>query len=77
MHPLARPLLPCTQVRSLLLDYFRGQQVESINLKGLDRAIFVSYLPDSKRVLFRQYHIKHKKSGGWRVGRMDQLRAGG
>lgn len=52
------------QVRSLLLDYFRGQQIESINLKGLDRCILVTYLPgDQKQVLFRQYSVKYKKSG--------------
>ncbi len=39
-------------------------QVETINLKGLDRVVFVSYLPgDAKRVLFRQYSVKYKKSG--------------
>lgn len=58
------------QVKSLLLDYFRGRQVESINLKGLDRVIFVTQHPDSKLVLFRQYNVRYKKSGT-RVPRME------
>lgn len=33
------------QVRSLLLDYFRGRQIEHVNLKGLDRVIFVTHAP--------------------------------
>lgn len=58
------------QVRSLFLDFFRGMQVDNINLKGLDRVIFMTHLPSqpgapglSKRVLFRQYAVKYKKSG--------------
>lgn len=51
------------QVKSLLLDFFRGRQVESINLKGLDRVIFVTQHPESKLVLFRQYSVRYKKSG--------------
>eukprot|EP00889_Picochlorum_renovo_P004398 jgi/Picre1/31428/NNA_006780.t1 len=33
------------QAKSLLLDFFRGRQIEQINLKGLDRVIFVSHTP--------------------------------
>ncbi|KAL4529969.1 hypothetical protein Ndes2437B_g08502 [Nannochloris sp. 'desiccata'] len=33
------------QTRSLLLDYFRGRQIEHLNLKGLDRVIFVTHAP--------------------------------
>jgi ribosome production factor 2 len=33
------------QTRSLLLDYFRGRQIDHINLKGLDRVIFVTHAP--------------------------------
>lgn len=51
------------QVKSLMLDYFRGRQVESINLKGLDRVIFVTQHPETKHVLFRQYTVRYKKSG--------------
>lgn len=57
------------QVRSLLLDFFRGRQVDNINLKGLDRVIFVTHapldpsLPDKRTILFRQYAPRYKKSG--------------
>lgn len=33
------------QTRTLLLDYFRGRQIEHLNLKGLDRVIFVTHAP--------------------------------
>lgn len=64
------------QVRSLLLDYFRGRQIEHVNLKGLDRVVFVTHAPltssssgsgnESEQhpvVYFRQYSVKLKKSG--------------
>lgn len=38
-------------------------QVESINLKGLDRVIFVTQHPQSKQLLLRQYSVALKKSG--------------
>ncbi|GAB4822405.1 hypothetical protein N2152v2_009451 [Parachlorella kessleri] len=63
------------QVRLLLLDFFRGRQVPTINLKGLDRVVFVTYLPDTKRVLFRQYNVKYKKSGT-RVPRVELAEMG-
>jgi ribosome production factor 2 len=59
------------QVRSLFLDFFRGIQVDNINLKGLDRLIFMTHLPCgqpgapglSHKLLFRQYAVRFKKSG--------------
>lgn len=63
------------QARSLLLDFFRGRQVDQVNLKGLDRVIFVTHAPKedgyipgavpqpSCTILFRQYAVKYKKSG--------------
>lgn len=64
------------QAKSIFLDFFRGRQIEHINLKGLDRVIFVSYvLPTvpnggthatndtTPTIIFRQYAIKYKKSG--------------
>jgi ribosome production factor 2 len=39
----SNPIL--NQTRSLLLDYFRGRQIEHLNLKGLDRVIFVTHAP--------------------------------
>lgn len=60
------------QSKSMLLDFFRGREIEHINLKGLDRVIFVSYTPpapgrsdsiSTPLILFRQYAVKYKKSG--------------
>ncbi|KAG1660889.1 hypothetical protein FOA52_015931 [Chlamydomonas sp. UWO 241] len=50
------------QLRSTLLDYFRGEQVSQINLAGFDRVIVVTALSETS-VLLRQYVIKMKKSG--------------
>ncbi|GAX75461.1 hypothetical protein CEUSTIGMA_g2904.t1 [Chlamydomonas eustigma] len=50
------------QLKSTLLDYFRGEQVGSINLAGLDRVVMATALTDTL-VLLRQYTIKLKKSG--------------
>jgi ribosome production factor 2 len=33
------------QIRSLMLDFFRGRQVDAVNLAGLDRVVFVTYEP--------------------------------
>ena len=61
------------QIRSLFLDYFRGQQIQNLNLKGLDRVIFVTHAPinngsaggvaSTPVIYFRQYSVKLKKSG--------------
>lgn len=60
----------CIQSKSMLLDFFRGREIEHINLKGLDRVIFISHktpgASDSDsgpRILFRQYAVRYKKSG--------------
>eukprot|EP00898_Chlorokybus_atmophyticus_P003689 jgi/Chlat1/4320/Chrsp29S08899 len=50
------------QLKSLLLDMFRGLVVDAVNLKGLDRAIVCTAVPGG-RVLFRHCRIKLKKSG--------------
>jgi hypothetical protein len=42
-------------------------QVETVNLKGLDRVIFVTQQPESKLLLFRQYTVRYKKSGEQRA----------
>eukprot|EP00878_Enallax_costatus_P022497 GHUV01023868.1.p1 GENE.GHUV01023868.1~~GHUV01023868.1.p1 ORF type:complete len:167 (+),score=70.20 GHUV01023868.1:1370-1870(+) len=48
----------------MLLDIFRGQQVESINLAGLDRVLVAYAAGTSERsLLLRQYRIAFKKSG--------------
>ena len=70
------------QLKSVLLDSFRGRVVESINLKGVDRVIMCTPAPSSgqgegakKRVLLRHYAIKLKKSGT-RVPRVELLDIG-
>lgn len=50
------------QARSLLLDFFRGRQVQSVNLGGLDCVVFVTHR-GSDTLLLRQYRIRLKKSG--------------
>lgn len=54
--------------KNILADVFRGRVVDRINLKGIDRAIVCTALPNpsapsSPVVMFRQYVIKYKKSG--------------
>ncbi|MEW5301825.1 MAG: hypothetical protein WDW38_008456 [Sanguina aurantia] len=51
------------QAKSVLLDFFRGEAVESVNLAGLDRVMVAAALGDN-RLLLRQYAIKFRKSGG-------------
>lgn len=47
--------------KSLILDFFRGRQIEAINLKGLDHVMFVA--ASGTKLLMRQYSIAFKKSG--------------
>ena len=53
------------QLKSVLLDYFRGEQVTGINLAGIDRVIVATAVDEEgpNAVLLRQYTIKLKKSG--------------
>lgn len=51
-----------TMARSMLLDLFRGVQVNGINLGGLDRVMFATHVGDDLLVV-RQYQIKLKRSG--------------
>eukprot|EP00873_Tetraselmis_striata_P021920 jgi/Tetstr1/442184/TSEL_030335.t1 len=60
-------------VKSLLLDTFRGIEVDNINLKGLDSVIFVTVA--GGRVLFRNYAVGMRKSGS-RVPRVELTPAG-
>ena len=64
----ARLALVCADMRCRprRLCVWLGAQVESINLKGLDRVIFVTQHPESKLVLLRQYAVRYKKSGACR-----------
>eukprot|EP01112_Ceratiomyxa_fruticulosa_P004024 TRINITY_DN1436_c0_g1_i1.p1 TRINITY_DN1436_c0_g1~~TRINITY_DN1436_c0_g1_i1.p1 ORF type:complete len:326 (+),score=58.36 TRINITY_DN1436_c0_g1_i1:213-1190(+) len=49
------------QLQNLLLDFFRGELVESINLAGLDHIIVCSSVDE--KIYFRRYAINLKKSG--------------
>ncbi|KAF8067235.1 choline monooxygenase [Scenedesmus sp. PABB004] len=50
--------------KSMLLDMFRGQQVESVNLAGLDRVVVAYAAGGGERgLLLRQYRLAYKKSG--------------
>eukprot|EP00193_Tetraselmis_chui_P009408 CAMPEP_0177768912 /NCGR_PEP_ID=MMETSP0491_2-20121128/9999_1 /TAXON_ID=63592 /ORGANISM="Tetraselmis chuii, Strain PLY429" /LENGTH=322 /DNA_ID=CAMNT_0019285801 /DNA_START=188 /DNA_END=1156 /DNA_ORIENTATION=+ len=60
-------------VKSVLLDVFRGIEVNNINLKGLDSVIFVAAA--SGRILFRVYAVGLKKSGT-RVPKVELTQAG-
>jgi len=48
-------------LKSLLLDFFRGEQLDQINLAGVDRVIAITARAD--KVYFRHYAILLKKSG--------------
>eukprot|EP01023_Acetabularia_acetabulum_P035848 TRINITY_DN3384_c0_g1_i4.p1 TRINITY_DN3384_c0_g1~~TRINITY_DN3384_c0_g1_i4.p1 ORF type:complete len:323 (+),score=51.04 TRINITY_DN3384_c0_g1_i4:68-1036(+) len=48
--------------REILLDTFRGEEVKTINLVGIDRVI-VATATENRQILFRQYSIGLKKSG--------------
>eukprot|EP00270_Netrium_digitus_P016299 TRINITY_DN5830_c0_g2_i1.p1 TRINITY_DN5830_c0_g2~~TRINITY_DN5830_c0_g2_i1.p1 ORF type:complete len:333 (-),score=89.96 TRINITY_DN5830_c0_g2_i1:93-1091(-) len=61
------------QVKSLLLDYFRGQVVTTINLAGLDR-VFVCVACGDK-VFVRHCAIRLKKSGT-KIPRVELIEAG-
>jgi len=49
------------RICNLLLDFFRGLQVESVNLAGLDHVIVCSSVKE--QIFFRRYAISLKKSG--------------
>ncbi|KAG2498091.1 hypothetical protein HYH03_003849 [Edaphochlamys debaryana] len=63
-----------TLAKSLLLDLFRGEQVDKINLAGLDRVVMAVALDDA-RVQLRQFAIRFKKSGG-RIPRTELAEMG-
>lgn len=49
------------QLRSLLLDFFRGAVVDNVNLKGLDRLIICTAA--GGKLLLRQCQVLFKRSG--------------
>lgn len=49
------------ELKSLVLDYFRGDEVEAINLAALDRVFVVT--ESAGKVFFRHYAVLLKKSG--------------
>ncbi|GLC50860.1 hypothetical protein PLESTB_000439900 [Pleodorina starrii] len=48
--------------KSLLLDMFRGEPVDKINLAGIDR-VLMAVAVDDDRLQLRQYSVRFKKSG--------------
>ncbi|GIL86717.1 hypothetical protein Vretimale_19811 [Volvox reticuliferus] len=48
--------------KSLLLDMFRGEPVDKINLAGVDRVVMAVAMDDA-RLQLRQYSVRFKKSG--------------
>jgi hypothetical protein len=48
--------------KSVVLDFFRGQEVDNVNLAGLDH-VLVAVALDGTKLLLRQYAIRLKKSG--------------
>eukprot|EP00474_Spongospora_subterranea_P000859 CRZ01317.1 hypothetical protein [Spongospora subterranea] len=54
------PELAC--FKDFVVDFFHGEQLDKLNLAGLDRVIVCTAV-DSKVVLFRQYAVSLKNSG--------------
>lgn len=55
-------------LKSIFLDFFRGQVVSNVMAKGLDRVILIVALTDTK-VVFRHYKCSPpKKEGNDQVG---------
>lgn len=54
--------------KNLLLDFFRGQEVDSINLAGLSHVISVTAIgsetDEKPRIFFRVYATNYKRVGG-------------
>jgi ribosome production factor 2 len=50
-------------IKSIILDFFRGQERQMIDLASLDHIISVTASPTSNLLHFRHYSIKLKKSG--------------
>jgi len=48
---------------NLIVDFFRGAVVSTINLVGLDHVIVLSVGPEKDTILFRHYAVLMKKSG--------------
>lgn len=52
------------QLKNVVLDAFRGREVDAVNLAGLDRVIVCTSVTNDL-VYFRQYAVKLKKCGSW------------
>ncbi|GAB5355320.1 hypothetical protein AAMO2058_000195200 [Amorphochlora amoebiformis] len=48
-------------IKSLILDFFRGEIVEKIHRSSIDRVVVVS--ATNSRIYFRHYAVQHKRSG--------------
>jgi len=50
------------KIGNLMVDFFRGEVVDNVNLAGIDHVYGLSV--DNGKILFRHYKINFKKSGG-------------
>lgn len=51
------------QIRSLFLDFFRGEVADQVNLKGLEYVITLTASSVDGKIYFRTYNTQMKKSG--------------
>jgi len=49
--------------KSIILDFYRGSEVDQIDLTGLDRIISLTADPTANMITWRVYNIVLKKSG--------------
>ena len=50
------------KLKNLLVDFFRGKEADTVNLKGLERVICVTHRAADDAILFRQYHVRLKRN---------------
>uniref|UniRef100_A0A7S4KWY1 Ribosome production factor 2 homolog n=1 Tax=Paramoeba aestuarina TaxID=180227 RepID=A0A7S4KWY1_9EUKA len=62
-------------LKSMLLDFFRGEEKEYYNLSSLDHVIFIASSPVDETIHFRHYSIALKKSG-MKVPKVDLAEIG-
>lgn len=63
------------KAKSLMMDFFRGQELQQVNLNGLDHVISFTADSDKRKLYMRVYMIKMMKSGT-RVPRIELRECG-